>query len=559
MSVVRKTKHLLYRFNILQKLKEDSRKMDIILRLLCRGLDISTVSATLTDLCQQLVVDGGATQEEACSIPSCVASTHGETAWEYCLRYLHGRDVLRVDPELSITWAYVAAVQGHPPACSHVASYLGGIVADHVVEQARRKSEGLAQKRVPWLSEVMSAMVWRAAKADRSISASEIVERRTAMYRNATPDQIQKIITSAVQANVVVVNDRKEAAEVAADADVVVSTKRQKLEKIKEERIADYLARTGAKEGWDDDAPSDDSDPSMSIDYGSVPTHLVVNQEISIPTGRQDDLRKLSILSDPLPLPTLPNLDHLEQTLKAEFPYAEQAVGLIVKDLRMSARWGRREMHLKPIMLVGPPGTGKSRLARRLAELSGAAFELIGCAGLGDNRSVQGTSRGYNTGHASVFARRLSASNCGGALFVFDEVDKASHGSVNGSVIDTLMALTEAESSFTDDYLQAGMDLSKCTFIGTANRVDRLPMPLISRFRVIEVGAPTSDHVPAICESILNDLAEEWAVNRAWLRPLDGIEMSALTDHYKKVRSIRSLRRAVERVIDLRERGAVLN
>lgn len=147
----------------------------------------------------------------------------------------------------------------------------------------------------------------------------------------------------------------------------------------------------------------------------------------------------------------------------------------------------------------------------------------------------------------------------GGAVFVFDEIDKSGQGSVNGSVVHTLMAVTESESTFTDDYLQAALDLSMCTFIATANRVDRLPAPLFSRFRVVTVGAPKAAHVPAIAETFLGDLVDEWQIDRAWLRPLDAVELEALTGHYRTTKSIRSLRRAVERIIDLRDRHAAIN
>jgi hypothetical protein len=248
--------------------------------------------------------------------------------------------------------------------------------------------------------------------------------------------------------------------------------------------------------------------------------HIIVTGPIPVPSGERatiDQLKRYEPLLQPLPiapLPALERIDALEAQLLGEFPWAEGAIRQILGDLRSRRLFGSTELGLSPTLLVGPPGSGKSRLVRRLAEELHLPFHAIACGGLTDAKALLGTARGWSSAQASpvltLLLTRLSAS----ALVLFDEIDKTSEDSANGSLRDAALGLLEPENAraWIDPFLQAPCDLTKLVFMATANRLGPLPSPLLSRLRILHVPAPSGVHAKAIVIGATHDIAREWGL-----------------------------------------------
>src|SRR5262249_45134598 len=101
-------------------------------------------------------------------------------------------------------------------------------------------------------------------------------------------------------------------------------------------------------------------------------------------------------LTKPLALTGVPvSPDLLRSALLVEFPSFGDAIQHVVEDVRLRQWAGLTWTHFRPLLLVGPPGIGKSRFARRLAHLLGGKYAEIDVAGSSDNRSLQGTARAW--------------------------------------------------------------------------------------------------------------------------------------------------------------------
>lgn len=252
----------------------------------------------------------------------------------------------------------------------------------------------------------------------------------------------------------------------------------------------------------------------------------------------------------PLPLPGMPELTAVRARLIAEFPYAVTIVDSVLEKIG-----DRPDVYLRPIILLGAPGSGKTRFARRLTEELGAPHELISCGGLSDS-AVGGTARRWTSGEPSLAIMAVLRHDCAGPVVILDEIEKIGTSRHNGNVHDVLIGLFERETSrrWHDPYLQAHCDLSHVSWLMTANSLEPIPAALRDRCQILRFPNPGTDQLPLLAPRILERLYIEAGYDPRWATPLEGFELDALASVWAGG-SIRTLERLVDGLRKAREAG----
>ena len=202
------------------------------------------------------------------------------------------------------------------------------------------------------------------------------------------------------------------------------------------------------------------------------------------------------------------------------------------------------------ICLVGPPGTGKTSLAYSISNALNRNFVKISVGGVSDEAEIIGHRRTYIGAKPGRIIEALIKAKSSNPVFLIDEIDKMTKG-INGDPASCLLEVLDPEqnSTFYDNYIEEGYDLSKVMFILTANSASDIPYALKDRLEIINLSSYTIfEKVDIVKNYMFKKLLEEHGLSKSNIS-IDDESIKFIIKFYTKEAGIRELERVLSSIM----------
>jgi ATP-dependent Lon protease len=175
-------------------------------------------------------------------------------------------------------------------------------------------------------------------------------------------------------------------------------------------------------------------------------------------------------------------------------------------------------LELTPMLLLGPPGVGKTHFARQLSALLGTGFGFVSMSSLTAGWLLSGASSQWKGAKPGKVFETLVDGAYANPVMVVDEIDKA-RGEHAYDPLGALYSLLEHDTAeaFTDEFAEVAIDASQVIWVATANEEDRIPEPILNRMNVFQIDMPDAEAAMAIATRLYTQIRG----NHAWGEAFD--------------------------------------